>query len=528
MDRAERYDRQIRVWGDAGQERLEDAHVCVINSSALGTESLKSLVLPGIGAFTLIDGKNCTVRDLGRNFFVTEDQVTKNVNRAEACSMLLRDLNHAVEGNYVSEDISDVLNRTEDLGHFFSTYSLVVAADLAYGPVLQKVASACYSAKVPLIVCRINGLFGLVRIIAPEHLIENSRDGVDSKQLSNLCLSDPFPELVEYAAKFDLDALDDFSHKHVPYVVLLVKASMEWKTQKGLLQIVERRDVEGIRELLQSWRRPHEEENFDEALRKAYLVMFSPERNVLSSEAFDGRKGEDGKGPSSSLNRSFWLFVASLKKFVEEEGRLPVSGKLPDMTSDTESYVGLQRIYQSKSRKDAEKLASYVDRIAHETRTETMSAAQVQYFTNLAPYLSVQRTRPLEDELRSCSADLERALKEESSIAHLYIFFRAADMHLSESLGNIVEDSSKHFVELQAKSMQILSEMGMPPGSVNIWREGLLEFLRYDGSEIHSIASILGGIIAQESVKLLTRQFVPVKNTIIFNGANATTTVLEL
>mmetsp|Transcript_11041 Transcript_11041/g.46018 ORF Transcript_11041/g.46018 Transcript_11041/m.46018 type:complete len:167 (+) Transcript_11041:1006-1506(+) len=166
---------------------------------------------------------------------------------------------------------------------------------------------------------------------------------------------------------------------------------MEWKTQKGLLQIVERRDVEGIRELLQSWRRPHEEENFDEALRKAYLVMFSPERNVLSSEAFDGRKGEDGKGPSSSLNRSFWLFVASLKKFVEEEGRLPVSGKLPDMTSDTESYVGLQRIYQSKSRKDAEKLASYVDRIAHETRTETMSAAQVQYFTNLAPYLSVQR-----------------------------------------------------------------------------------------------------------------------------------------
>lgn len=70
-----RGNRRVRVWGDAGQERLEDAHVCVINSSALGTESLKSLVLPGIGAFTLIDGKNCTVRDLGRNFFVTEDQV---------------------------------------------------------------------------------------------------------------------------------------------------------------------------------------------------------------------------------------------------------------------------------------------------------------------------------------------------------------------------------------------------------------------------------------------------------------------
>eukprot|EP00189_Rhodosorus_marinus_P012350 CAMPEP_0184745742 /NCGR_PEP_ID=MMETSP0315-20130426/8424_1 /TAXON_ID=101924 /ORGANISM="Rhodosorus marinus, Strain UTEX LB 2760" /LENGTH=528 /DNA_ID=CAMNT_0027218067 /DNA_START=149 /DNA_END=1735 /DNA_ORIENTATION=+ len=528
MDRAERYDRQIRVWGDTVQERLEDAHVCVINSSALGTETLKSLVLPGIGAFTLIDGKNCTVRDLGRNFFVTEDQVKKNVNRAEACSMLLRDLNHAVEGNYVSEDISDVLNRTEDLGHFFSTYSLVIAADLSYGPVLQKVASACYSVKVPLMICRINGLFGLVRIIVPEHLIENSRDGVDSKQLSNLCLSDPFPELVEYAAKFDLDALDDFSHKHVPFVVLLVKASTELKNRNSLARIVERRDVESVRELLENWRRSNEEENFDEAIRKAYLVKFSTETNVLSSEAFDARRGEDGTKTRTSLNSFFWLFVASVRMFIEEEGRLPVSGKLPDMTSDTESYVGLQRIYQCKSRKDSERIASYVDRIAHKTRTETMSATQVQYFTNLAPYLSVQRTRPLEDELKSCSADLERALKEESSIAHLYIFFRAVDMYLSESLGNTVEDISKHFVELQAKSMQILSEMGMPPGSVDIWREGLLEFLRYDGSEVHSIASILGGIIAQESVKLLTRQFVPVKNTIIFNGANTTTSVLEL
>lgn len=47
----------------------------MINATALGTETLKNLVLPGIGAFTLIDGEACSVRDLGRNFFVTKEQV---------------------------------------------------------------------------------------------------------------------------------------------------------------------------------------------------------------------------------------------------------------------------------------------------------------------------------------------------------------------------------------------------------------------------------------------------------------------
>lgn len=54
-----------RLWGDHGQASLEAAHVCVINATALGTEILKSLVLPGIGAFTIVDGKKVTDEDIG-------------------------------------------------------------------------------------------------------------------------------------------------------------------------------------------------------------------------------------------------------------------------------------------------------------------------------------------------------------------------------------------------------------------------------------------------------------------------------
>jgi hypothetical protein len=42
-----RYDRQLRLWGEHGQQAMEDCSICLINGSATGTETLKNLVLPG-------------------------------------------------------------------------------------------------------------------------------------------------------------------------------------------------------------------------------------------------------------------------------------------------------------------------------------------------------------------------------------------------------------------------------------------------------------------------------------------------
>lgn len=54
-DKSKRYDRQIRIWGAHGQERLESARVCLLNSSSTGSELLKNLVLGGIHSFTIVD-----------------------------------------------------------------------------------------------------------------------------------------------------------------------------------------------------------------------------------------------------------------------------------------------------------------------------------------------------------------------------------------------------------------------------------------------------------------------------------------
>ncbi len=58
-----------RIWGEHGQSVLECAHICVFNCGPTGPESLKNLVLGGIGSFTVVDASKVCTSDLGNNYF---------------------------------------------------------------------------------------------------------------------------------------------------------------------------------------------------------------------------------------------------------------------------------------------------------------------------------------------------------------------------------------------------------------------------------------------------------------------------
>lgn len=105
-----KYDRQLRLWAASGQQALEDAQVLLVNSDGpwgsqgaggsgvVGVETLKNLVLPGIGGFTIVDPATVTETDLGVNFFLEEESLGKS--RAEETCRLLRELNPDVQGNF--------------------------------------------------------------------------------------------------------------------------------------------------------------------------------------------------------------------------------------------------------------------------------------------------------------------------------------------------------------------------------------------------------------------------------------------
>lgn len=66
----------------------------------VGIETLKNLVLPGMGNFTIVDPAKVTESDLGVNFFLEESSLGKS--RAEECCRLLNELNPDVKGNFIS------------------------------------------------------------------------------------------------------------------------------------------------------------------------------------------------------------------------------------------------------------------------------------------------------------------------------------------------------------------------------------------------------------------------------------------
>lgn len=51
-----------------------------------------------------------------------------------------------------------------------------------------------------------------------------------------------------------------------------------------------------------------------------------------------------------------------------------------------------------------------------------------------------------------------------------------------------------------------------------ITRQHAEEITRYGGCEMHVVAALIGGIGAQEAVKVLTQQYVPLDNTYVYNG----------
>ena len=94
-----KYDRQLRLWAANGQAALENAKVLLLNSGSgvVGVETLKNLILPGVGSFTIVDETNVCEFDLGINFFLEESSLGRW--RADETRKFLQELNPEVKIN---------------------------------------------------------------------------------------------------------------------------------------------------------------------------------------------------------------------------------------------------------------------------------------------------------------------------------------------------------------------------------------------------------------------------------------------
>jgi amyloid beta precursor protein binding protein 1 len=118
----DKYDRQLRLWGAHGQKALMESHILLINADGVGTETMKNLVLPGVGNITILDDKIVTELDYGNNFFVEPSSFGKS--RADVVKELLCEMNPDVIGFAINDTLKNVMNADSS---FLSKFSLIIS-----------------------------------------------------------------------------------------------------------------------------------------------------------------------------------------------------------------------------------------------------------------------------------------------------------------------------------------------------------------------------------------------------------------
>lgn len=495
-----KYDRQLRLWGSEGQRLLNTARVCMLGSSGLSSESLKNLVLPGIGFFTIVDDSLVTERDLGENFFVTKSDLGKP--RADVVKTYLLELNPDVQGESIIQSIPSTLSNPS----FFQAYTLIIACQLPFSEI-RTLGAICEQNNIKLIVAKSNGLLGYLRVYCKEHLVIESKPS--DKEIYDLRLHEPFPELLAYAESISLDGIQDIYHSHIPFIVLLVKFVKEWTEAHGSKP----RNMEEktkFKDFVKGKSRDFfAQMNFQEAVSKAYLCFLD---EGLPSEVIEILNDEKSVNADTN-SEDFWICAKAVKEFINKNQTVPLSGIFSDMTSDTNSYITLQNIYKNRADCDYAEVLHNYQRIKGTNQEPEI----VKQFCKNLQTLELTRFRSLESEFTSINVEsIDEDEYEESKSLEWYLALRALDWFIQDQSREPTQDDKESLI----KYTESLGKAVAP--------EIAEEIIRFCRSELHCISALIGGALSQEAVKLITHQYTPINNTFIYNSVHTTAVVLNL
>ena len=261
----------------------------------------------------------------------------------------------------------------------------------------------------------------------------------------------------------------------------------------------------------------------------------------------------------------FELLVAALQQFIAMNGVGPLNGTIPDLTSTTELFLQIQEVYQRRAVIDRARMKGIVENICTSLRGTNPSVELpdisdelidrfckniynlIRLSTNT---ISEERTTPNRGTIKEAIMDTYEDPKQTPIL--WYLALKAADKFHSKtsrypgqgedgnSLDNIGRDAESVWLELQTLAAtgdedngddaMMEEDGGWSPPSLKslLSKDHALEITRVGACEIHNIAALIGGIASQEIVKIITKQYIPMNNTYIYNGIAGVGATYEL
>ncbi|KAI1383604.1 uncharacterized protein F4822DRAFT_434718 [Hypoxylon trugodes] len=521
-EKEKKYDRQLRLWAASGQAALESANILLVNSGAgaVGVETLKNLVLPGIGKFTIADDARVTEADLGVNFFLDESCLGKL--RSECCTQLLQELNPEVQGEWFPKEEGKLDLRTALEAS--PTFTLIMYTHPIKKDILSIIESYANQHKTPLVAIHSAGFYSYFRINLPGTFpIVDTHPEVE--KTADLRLLNPWPELVEFAQGMtkNIDALDDHEHGHLPYVVILLHYLDEWRRTHNGQNPTKYDDKTAFSKFVLSKARTNNpeggEENFQEAAVAINKNIKVPELEPGVEELFNHQVSDE-----IELQSTFWIIAKAIETFYRKHGCLPLPGSLPDMKAQSSVYVKLQSIYKEKARKDVQEVLNTARAIPG---GKDVDPAEVDLFCKNARFVKLINATPKKADLDEIY-EAEKTNDEEAEamkaatkgefilpMSNFFIYLAlVATSHNIASTADEIMSSVTNIVPKTAENQRAL--------------QAAQEVARAGGGELHNISAVTGGMVAQEVIKIITKQYIPIENTCIFDGISSRCQVLRL
>ncbi|KAI1329120.1 hypothetical protein F5Y16DRAFT_112564 [Xylariaceae sp. FL0255] len=541
-EKEKKYDRQLRLWAASGQAALESANILLVNSGAgtVGVETLKNLVLPGIGRFVIADDAVVTDADLGVNFFLDESCLGRS--RAECCTRMLLELNPEVQGDWYPKtemrrtrrgdgwvydvngegredrmDLHGILNDSDP-------FTLIVYANPIRKEDLATIEAYAREKQTPIISVHSAGFYSYFRIDLPGTFpIVDTHPEVE--KTTDLRLLQPWPELSSFAEEMtsDMDALDDHEHGHLPYVVILLYYLKEWRESHGGNNPITYKEKAEFSKFVSAGARTSsaegEEENFQEAVTAI-------NKNIKATELESGLEDVFNHPVLSEAERhsSFWVIAGAIKLFYQKHGCLPVPGSLPDMKARSSVYVKLQTLYKEKARSDAQEV---LELARTSPGGEHVDPTEVELFCKNARFVKLINAKPKYLDLGR-TFDAEKA-KDAEAEAMKEATGGAFALPLSNFFIYLALSATAHAASASADEIMATITQTVPKaaGDERVMQIAQ-EVARAGGGELHNTSALTGGMVAQEMIKIITKQYIPIDDTCIFDGIASRCQVLRL
>ncbi len=216
------------------------------------------------------------------------------------------------------------------------------------------------------------------------------------------------------------------------------------------------------------------------------------------------------------------------------------------MTSDTKRYIALQNLYQNAAKEACSKVTTRVHQHLRSVgkSIDLIPVSEIRRFCKNSAYLDCISTRPIDVDLGSCEDvnhevnPLMQCLQQagESDLENLlniYILFLAADTFFALNQkypGDCnTKDCESDLSVLKMCVSNLVSKLNgnTSPSHFAMPDELIEEMVRFGASEVHSVASFVGGVASHEVIKLLTSQYVPFSDLFVYNGISCSSATFK-